>query len=385
MHGDCLLEEISQSICSQAFASDLKLVAWFGRCRPTENNTVLYSMPGVRFGVIISGTRNLRIKMCGGFNYFTVIVSDVATGDKKVITIESSNIMEWVNVLSDLDSTRVYDVRVIKKTEPELRGILSRFYPVEVWKLRVDRHGHFQVVDCEKMFYPNGWIEVIGDSDACGFGVNGKASHIWNIFSMDGELQDVERAWGAVVGKIFGYGCITVAWSGKGILRNATMCGSECLPEIWLKEHKSSLEWISLPPPKMILILAGGNDFFHNDIPPRTEFVNGFIQFLEQLRKVYTSDVPIFCFVCSSNCCSSAGNPSSHPKENLVVVSECEILYEYIQEAVKSISATTVFQLTTKLEIKTDYGIMMHWNEPGQSKIGHDITRLITNYLRKQK
>ena len=228
--------------------------------------------------------------------------------------------------------------------------------------------------NAEAMFYRNGWVEVIGDSDACGFGVDGEVSNPANIFTMDPELEDVSQAWGSHVARALGLGCITIAWSGKGVVRNAPMCGQECLPEIWLDQAQNWAYGAPATKPAMVLMLAGGNDFFGVDHPDQKAFVSGFSDWLLKINKFHGNGIPIYLFHCASRCCSSAGSPTEHPSTSLNANRNCELLSRYTQMVASAMSNESsgihaVF-VDTQLEIPTDYAIMMHWSRSGQLKVG---------------
>ena len=364
-------------------AVDMEYVAWFGRCVRTESDTVKYTMPGVRFGVIFTGSRYLRVRMCGGSNFFQIKLFKVCKDQLELIrssTLNSTYETEWCEVVSDLQPELIYQVVVIKKTEPELKSVMSNFSPVEVAAVRLEHKGRFQTVNAERMFYPNGWVEIIGDSDACGFGVDGEISHPSNIFTMDPSMEDVEYAWGTIVSELLGFGCVTIAWSGKGIVQNAPMCGADCLPAIWKEQSRT---FAPLPKPKLVVILAGGNDFFGSHYPSKQCFVDGFSEFLRELRKLHGDDVPIVVFSCSSNCVSSSGSPSMPPWEDLATSTSCLLLSEYIDATINTFGGKTIFNaiIDTSLIIEDDYGIMMHWNKKGQQKVAQAMANIIADIL----
>ena len=81
---------------------------------------------------------------------------------------------------------------------------------------------------------------------------------------------------------------------------------------------------------------------------------------------------------------SSAGSPRVHPQEDQEAAKACERLCEWTAEAVNQSggSARSIFYSTidTPLDVLTDYGIMMHWNRSGQSKIARAMVSAIERH-----
>lgn len=333
----------------------------------------MYTMPGVRFAVAIKSATRLEVQMSGGYNFFRVTLKGTKNEESvSNTTVSISQNFEWYSLASGLDPNSEYRVEVSKMTEPELRTVLSSFKPVEVESVRTD--GTFCEVNSQEVFYPNGWMEVIGDSDACGFGVRGPASHATNIFSMDPAAQDVDSAWGSLVGKQLGLGCVTVAWSGKGIVQNAAFCGEQVLPDIWREAHDTSFGCLQSQP-RFVLMLAGGNDFYSHSKPSRKTFRKGLCEFVEEIRIARGKEVPIFVFTCSSSCTSSA-----YP---LQTSDDCRLLRKYTEEAISEMRNVFVIHLDINLTFPEDYGIMMHWNIKGQTKIANEMVKqmsLVTSF-----
>ena len=365
-------------------ASDRDHVAWFGNCE-NVSGTIVYSMPGVRFVVRVRGATRVSAKMFGGYGFFTVVVQNCETGESVESTVSPQGTsVETVSLASGLDPEVDYDVMCIKKSEPELRSILTCFESVVVETVRINS-GTFIPINAKSVFYPNGWIEAIGDSDACGFGVDGPISGPSNIFSMDPEAEDVNQAWGtqlAILMRLGRHACLTVAASGKGIASNAPMCGYSTLPDVWEEQQARATWMMPVEPPIGVFVLAGGNDFFGQVVPDRDTFVDAFRSFLGRVRYYRGPMTPIHLFQCSSGCCSSAGSPSVHPSKQFDVVVACEALASYSATVVKTAQCEGAIirfeQLITRLDFPSHYGIMMHWNRRGQRAIAREMHRWLS-------
>jgi hypothetical protein len=352
-------------------ATDSSRIAWFGS-HTASASSVEYTMSGVQFGVRVTGTHIVRVYMSMGQNFFTVRrirVSAPASTTEYMLTSTSSS-FEWVTLATSLDTSAVYDITVTKRTEPTLRTIFTSFEPVIVHRLSISPRGTFSPIRPEDLFHPTGWIEIIGDSDACGFGVSGEMSSTSSVLSMDPEMENVELAWGSRVAELLGiHSTSVIAGSGKGIVQNATMCGDKTLPEIWSQSQYTSCE-----PPKAVLILAGGNDFYCSQWPDEHEFVDAFSELLTSIKLVRGHYIPIVVFQCTARCGSSISDPDD-------AVAACTILDRLTREAVAKTGgiANRIFHHTIDIELDrvSDFGIMMHWNASGQLKIAMEMARLI--------
>jgi hypothetical protein len=361
-------------------ASSSEHVAWFGACHkvPIDPRCITFSMPGVRLAVRVAGASEVSVRMFGGYGIFRVDLHEGENVRRSVISPKSSGI-EKNGLASKLDPKKEHLIIVSKITEPEIRNCWSSFEPCVVESFSIDC-GSFLPINAKDTLYPKGYIEVIGDSDACGFGVDGSPTSTSNIFSMDYTTQDVFKAYGTLLSELLGLGesCSTIAASGKGITTNAPFCGDSTLPEMWRKEQESL--WMQPDePPKLIVIMAGGNDFYYNSAPDRERFIETFLDFLREIRRHKGDVVPIYLFQCTAYCCSSEGSPSTHPSEDPEAVRVCETLNELTEYITKVLSVDQIryFKICTKLEVADHYGIMMHWNSEGQRKIATGIHQLI--------
>lgn len=381
----------------EIYATNAEQVVWFGHCRVDQCDTrrIRYSMPGVRFAVRVSGATEIGARMFGGYGFFSVHLrerTDVPEDIWFATTVApTTSHVDTVTLATSLDRRKTYDVIVTKKTEPELRSLITRFQPVIVESVFIDS-GEFLPITQKDTFYPHGWIEVIGDSDACGFGVEGELTSTSNIFSMDPEKEDVGKAWGTLLSRLMGLGdsAITVAGSGKGITVNAPMCGAETIPDIWHRETAEESEegesWMQpIESPRALVMMVGGNDFYNHEIPDRNTFVTKFADFIKCIRGLRGTQVPIFLFQCSANCCSSAGGPYSHPSDDPTVNTSCNTLCEFTEEVsrvVREVDNGIYFhKIDIRLSTESDYSIMMHWNEAGQLAIARDMLATVREFL----
>ena len=361
----------------------------------TADKVLSFIMPGVRFGARVSGTSRVDAKIDTGGNYFLISLHNISQDKVKEYDLNFSSSsshhgvghLHWICLARNLDPQHTYDIRVYKKTEPKIKSIFSRFHPCRVKELRLTRYSQTQPAE-DPIFHPmssadffcpqGGYIEVIGDSDVCGFGVDGEISSPMNVLTMDGSTQDCMKAWGSWLAKELGFNnnFVCTGWSGKGIVRNAPMCGDKTLPDVWYSHIPSR----DLPVSQQcVAILAGGNDFYDKNFPPRDEFVSKYLEFIFLIRKVRGNHVPIYLFQSGPNCCSSCGSPSVHPKDDPWAVESSQILNEYMNHLMTSVKDQNVFyhQINLSLDLNSDYAIMMHWSESGHRKIAKSMAEFI--------
>lgn len=381
----------------EIYATNAEQVVWFGHCRvdQCDRRRIRYSMPGVRFAVRVTGATEIGARMFGGYGFFSVHVRERTKVPEDIwfatTVAPTTSHVDTVTLATSLDRRKVYDVIVTKKTEPELRSLITRFQPAIVESVFIDS-GEFLPITQKDTFYPHGWIEVIGDSDACGFGVQGEVTSTSNIFSMDPEKEDVGKAWGTLLTRLLGMGAsaLTVAGSGKGTSLNAPMCGAETIPDIWNRETAETSEdgdsWMQLKEsPRAVVMLVGGNDFYKNLSPDRNTFVTKFAGFIKCIRDLRGTQCPIFLFQCTANCCSSEGGPSSHPGDDPAVIAACNTLCEFTEEVSRVAGGVAngihFHKIDVRLSTETDYGIMMHWNEAGHIAIAQDMVARVREFL----
>ena len=367
------IEHCSHSVVLGGFGSDL-----------TRNSRGLsFSMPGSFVSLRVKGANELSLEMYGGNNYFRVEIKELETNSHQSFVISPETaFVDWVNICGNLFPHREYHIDVIKLTEPMLRSLVTRSHPVEIARVRIDQ-GSFVVHDWESLMFPHGWLEVIGDSDVCGFGVAGLITSPHNLLSMDPAKEDATKAWGCMLAEKLGLGnrgAVILGASGKGVVRNAPMCGAETIPEMWGRLRSDPAVIRLRSKPRAVVLLVGGNDFFDHTGPDEESFINTYSKFLSDIRDFRGKDVPIFVFQCSETCASSAGSPSCLPMEDETVGEVSDKLGIMTMAAVESCGGAKeriFFEMIRERLSLDDYGLMMHWNVTGQSKIAAYMARFI--------
>ncbi len=135
-------------------------------------------------------------------------------------------------------------------------------------------------------------IEFIGDSITAGYGNEGTSAS--QHFTTRNE--NAYLAYGSVAARALGADQFTVAWSGKGVIRNYGGDTSELLPALYsriLPYDTTTLwnpgQWV----PQVVVINLGTNDFA-SSIPDKTAFTTGYSNFVSRIRTQYPN-AHIYC------------------------------------------------------------------------------------------
>jgi lysophospholipase L1-like esterase len=131
---------------------------------------------------------------------------------------------------------------------------------------------------------PERWIEIVGDSITCGYGVLGDGPNC--PFSPDTEAET--HAYGALAASEVGAAHTAIAYSGRGVVRNYAGEASDLMPALWTRTIADDPEsaWdFSLPEPTVVVVNLGTNDFSIGD--PGPTFVDGYDAFLQDIRARY--------------------------------------------------------------------------------------------------
>jgi lysophospholipase L1-like esterase len=135
-------------------------------------------------------------------------------------------------------------------------------------------------------------IEMIGDSITCGYGNEGTDRYQ----SFTTKNENAYLAYGSVAARFLGADQITVAWSGKGVIRNYGGDTTDVMPSIYLRilpYNTTNLwdtsKWI----PHVAVINLSTNDYSVG-IPDRTQFTTAYSNFVKKIRAQYPQ-AHIYC------------------------------------------------------------------------------------------
>ncbi|MCC7536083.1 MAG: hypothetical protein IT379_07715 [Deltaproteobacteria bacterium] len=125
-------------------------------------------------------------------------------------------------------------------------------------------------------------IEVLGDSVTTGFGNLGRDA----TCSFEASTQNALTAYAVLAARDVGAEVSLVAWSGKGVGRNADGRDAVALPALYDRAvPESDAAWdLSRDVPDVVVVNLGANDFFRGT-PPRDAFVGAYRALLERVRR----------------------------------------------------------------------------------------------------
>ena len=134
---------------------------------------------------------------------------------------------------------------------------------------------------------PERRIEIVGDSISAGYGDEGTNTRC--PFSADTENH--YASYGAVLARALGAELSTVAWSGRGVVKNYNGEPGDPMPVLFertLPEERTS-RWDFSLAAQAVIINLGTNDFSTEPDPPEQTFVAAYRALLERVRSVYPS------------------------------------------------------------------------------------------------
>jgi lysophospholipase L1-like esterase len=125
-------------------------------------------------------------------------------------------------------------------------------------------------------------IEIIGDSISAGYGNEGADASC--PFSAD--TENYGAAYGPELGRLLGAEVSTVAWSGRGVVRNYAGGSGELMGVLYertLPEDRKSL-WNHSQPVDAVVVNLGTNDFGTEPAPTLEAFASAYASLLETVR-----------------------------------------------------------------------------------------------------
>ncbi len=126
-------------------------------------------------------------------------------------------------------------------------------------------------------------IEVLGDSISCGYG--NEAAHTDVPFSVHTENHYLTYA--ALLARSLNAPLSTVAWSGRGVIRNYADNEGSLMPAMYeqtLPLEHDAIPWHFGDATQLVLINLGTNDFGAAPLPEPEAFIHGYVQLLTSVR-----------------------------------------------------------------------------------------------------
>ena len=126
-------------------------------------------------------------------------------------------------------------------------------------------------------------LEVVGDSISCGYGNEGRSPDC----RFSAETENHYASYGAVLARSLDAELSTVAWSGRGVIKNYGGEPGDLMGRLYertLPESPSS-RWLQGESNDAVIVNLGTNDFSTEPDPVLDVFVRAYAALLEQIRR----------------------------------------------------------------------------------------------------
>ncbi len=255
-------------------AADSKAL-YIGRFDTSDSSGPKFAWSATTIKANFQGTGILVNLKSSGDNWLNLVIDNVV---KTPVNITSSTSMP-ITLASGL-APGTHTLELIRRTE--------------AWVGEVQFLG-FTVTDGTLLEPPAAFarrIEFIGDSITCGYGNEG-TSQYQNFTTKN---ENAYLAYGSVAARALEADQITLAWSGKGVIRNYGGDTTDVMPQLYLRilPYNSTLLWDpSRWIPQAVVINLGTNDF-STGAPDKTAFITAYANFVKQIRIQYPN-AHIYC------------------------------------------------------------------------------------------
>ncbi len=233
-----------------------------GRTERLADGSLHYAWSGAGFELRFIG-RKLSILLEDSGNWHTLDVDGLVRDP--LITAQGRHEYQ---VVDEADS-REHIVRLTRRTE-------ALFGPTRLLELRVSG----------VMLKPAGarktHLEFVGDSITAGYGNLGSDPSC----KFGPETENYEEAYPALVARALDAEATTVAWSGRGIVRNYADEPGDTMPDLYertLPETKDS-RWNGAQAADVVVVNLGTNDFSTKPHPELSTFAHAYAQLLARIR-----------------------------------------------------------------------------------------------------
>lgn len=204
------------------------------------------------------------------------------------------------------------------------------------------------------------FIEFIGDSNTCGFGVESNVA----TDPFTPETENCNLSYAAIASRYFNADFALIAHSGQGVARNydgdmkdITMLERYDRAMDMDANHEWGQEDISRIP-DIVVIFLGSNDFSTGKQPRMQVFVERYLELVGKVRRNYGEDIPILCI-------ASRTDP---------------LLHSYISEACARDGRLSLCTMHEKSYSNvSDLGASYHPNRIGQRKIASIVIPYISS------
>lgn len=251
----------------------LEAIHYIGRFDTRDPAGPRTSWPGAQIRTRFSGTgATLRVKVTKPNSNLGPDQLDISIDGAAPTVLKTSVDKDSYEIATGLPDSE-HDVVITKRNEPIVGSF--QFLGLESTEKR-------PLVPTPPQY--SRWIEFIGDSITCGFGVLGANTNCQ--FSADTESEPA--AYGALTAAAFSAGHTAIAFSGIGIYQNAAGSKTDQMPVRFFRTlaDDPTSEWDFHITPDVVVINLGTNDFTKGT--PSAEYETAYVEFLTKLRTKYT-------------------------------------------------------------------------------------------------
>eukprot|EP00123_Amoebidium_parasiticum_P018208 comp24133_c0_seq1/m.43844 comp24133_c0_seq1/g.43844 ORF comp24133_c0_seq1/g.43844 comp24133_c0_seq1/m.43844 type:complete len:429 (-) comp24133_c0_seq1:181-1467(-) len=333
---------------------------------------LVYDWAGVSVSVTVTGSAYVAATLRGGGSLFTVLVDGVPRR-----SVEAGYDEQTLVLVENLDRATCTTVTLCKRTEPEVKGVLSSFGPVTFFGFVVESNAQLHTTERKQRS-----IEYVGDSDTVAFGVLGPVSGPMSFWTMDPNACDVRQGFAALMAEQFGASASYIAWTSKAVCLNPYMCGRDTIPDLYPRlvaiqpDSAQPPDCDHFPAADLVVLHCGGNDFFVAPRPTPEAFILAYQNLLRLVRSPRPDSV-IVCVPLPPAAVSSLEVGDSARDTYATLLQEC------VREAVTSISddKTHHVHLDGLVMESRDWATMMHWGPSGHAKVAAALKKHVRELM----
>lgn len=252
-------------------ASDPR-VRWIGRVQVSDS-AVRFAWSGSGFSVRFFGT-GFGCVLRDPVNRFTVVVNGVELPEPFWPGSASDHAL-----ITGLPSGE-HTLQVLRRSEP-------LFGPSELASVWIEGGDLLGGPPATRT------IEVLGDSISCGYG--NETDHPSVVFTV--ETENHFRSYVALLARAVDAEVSTLAWSGRGVVRNYADAPEPLMPELYGRTlpDLQSAQWTFEDDIALVIVHLGTNDFTTPGPDPDV-FIAGYVRLLETVRQ-RRPHAPILCSI----------------------------------------------------------------------------------------
>ena len=377
-----------------------------GRCAATTDGALRFDWPATALRLAVrnlSSSGSVWLRMSASKSFFAV--SSGSGDSRRTLAAMKRGVVDYelpiTNAASSSASDGVSVIDIVKRTEarPAFGLLFAKSGGIVTLHGVVLESGDGELVAPPP--FPSRVIEVIGDSDSCGFGCEGPRTGTDLRSLLRGATrpadQDASRAWPALVGVALDAQAHCIAWSGMGACWNAPFTDpKEPMSVFWDRlvadDAAAGTASSTAAAPDAVVVYLGGNDYwtmgptppFGRAQPGRTEghFVDGLAVFLRVLRAARSAPIPIVVLAADEQSGSFLPTRSEQAAFSRTMQ---RLLAAAIERAALDEHVHLIplgGEPAISVDDDADWGLMAHWSVQGHAKVARGVAARIGERLR---